>query len=117
MPRFARERGEFMKVLFVYPNLRGMNMLPPAIAILSALLKRHGHQVELFDTTYWRIPGEEDFDSDKTKEKNLQVRPFDFAEKVTLHETDVFEDFEKKVRSFSPDLIAMSSTEDIFPKS
>ena len=27
------------KVLFVYPNLRGMNMLPPAIAIFSKILK------------------------------------------------------------------------------
>lgn len=104
-----------MKVLFLYPNLRGMNMLPPAVAILSRLLKDRGITVELFDTTYWRIPGEDDFDSDKAKEKNLQVRPFDFAEKVTLHETDVFEDFEKKIQSFSPDLIAVSSTEDIFP--
>ncbi len=103
-----------MKVLFLYPNLRGMNMLPPAIAILSALLKRHGVESELFDTTYWRIPGEDNFDSDKAKEKNLNVRPFDFAEKVTLHETDVFEDFEKKVQSFSPDLIAVSATEDMF---
>ncbi len=104
-----------MKVLFLYPNLRGMNMLPPAVAILSALLKRQGHQVQLFDTTYWRIPGEDEFDSDKAKEKNLQVKPFDFAEKVTLHETDVFEDFEKTIQSYSPDLIAVSSTEDIFP--
>ncbi len=104
-----------MKVLFLYPNLRGMNMLPPAVAILSALLKQRGVEVELFDTTYWRIPGEEDFDSDKVKEKNLQVRPFDFAEKVTLHETDVFEDFKKNVHAFAPDLIAVSATEDIFP--
>jgi len=105
-----------MKVLFLYPNLRGMNMLPPSIAMLSALLKQHGVEVDLFDTTHWRIPGEDDFDSDKAKEKNLNVRPFDFAErKVTIHETDVFEDFEKKVQSFSPDLIAVSASEDIFP--
>lgn len=105
-----------MKVLFLYPNLRGMNMLPPSIAMLSTLLKREGIEVELFDTTHWRIPGEDDFDSDKTKEKNLNVRPFDFAEhRVTMHETDVYDDFEKKVQSFGPDLIAVSATEDIFP--
>ena len=34
-----------MKVLFLYPNLRGMNMLPPSIAMLSTLLKQHGVQV------------------------------------------------------------------------
>jgi radical SAM superfamily enzyme YgiQ (UPF0313 family) len=104
-----------MKVLFLYPNLRGMNMLPPSVAMLSALLKQHSIQVDLFDTTHWQIPGECDFDSDKVKEKNLNVRPFDFAEhQVTIHETDVFADLERKVQSFSPDLIAISATEDIF---
>ena len=42
-----------IKVLFLYPNTFGMNMLPPAIALFSALLKREGHQVKVFDTTYY----------------------------------------------------------------
>ena len=42
-----------LKVLMVYPNLRGMNMLPPAIGLLSAILKRSGFEVKLFDTTYY----------------------------------------------------------------
>ena len=41
------------RVLLVYPNLRGMNMLPPAIGLLSAVLKRSGFTVKLFDTTYY----------------------------------------------------------------
>ena len=40
--RPSTTKGRDMKVLFLYPNLRGMNMLPPSIAILSALLKRKG---------------------------------------------------------------------------
>lgn len=43
-----------MKILFLYPNLRGMNMLPPAVAILSRLLKDENHDVDLFDTTYYK---------------------------------------------------------------
>ena len=39
------------RVLLIYPNQRGMNMLPPAIALFSALLKRDGHAVSLFDST------------------------------------------------------------------
>ena len=42
-----------IKVLFVYPNTYGMNMLPPAIAMFSAILKNEGHQVQIFDTTYY----------------------------------------------------------------
>ena len=43
---------ERIKVLLIYPNYRGMNMLPPAIGLLSACLLQSGHEVELFDTTY-----------------------------------------------------------------
>ena len=32
-----------------------MNMLPPAIATFSAILKNQGHQVQVFDTTYYAI--------------------------------------------------------------
>lgn len=105
-----------MKILFLYPNIRGMYMLPPSIALLSAILKREGFEIDLFDSTHWTMPGYEQFDSDKTKEKNLNVLPFDFEEhQVTHYDTDVFEDFEKKVQAFAPDLIAITATEDIFP--
>lgn len=105
-----------MRILFLYPNMHGMNMLPSAIALFSSLLKNQGHEVELFDSTNWIIPGEEDFDSDKAKEKNLNVRPFDASKlNADIKYTDVFSDFEEKVKSFGPDLIAVSVTEDIYP--
>ena len=42
-----------IKVLFIDPNIFGMNMLTPAIALFSSMLKERGHKVELFDTTYY----------------------------------------------------------------
>ena len=42
-----------MKILFVYPNHKGSNMLPTGVALLSACLKREGHEIKLFDTTYY----------------------------------------------------------------
>jgi len=102
------------KVLFIYPNLRGMNMLPPSIGIFTRILKNNGFTVALFDTTYYQIG--EDFDSDKEKEKRLSVRPFDMSTKgITLKTTDPFDDLDKLVTTFQPDLIAMSATEDIYP--
>ncbi len=102
------------RVLLIYPNLRGMNMLPPSIGIFTRILKNRGFTVALFDTTYYKIG--EDFDSDKEKEKRLSVRPFDMATKgITLKTTDPFEDLDGLVASFHPDLIAMSVTEDIYP--
>ncbi len=100
-------------ILLIYPNLRGMNMLPPAIALFSRILKNNGFRVALFDTTYYDTGS--DFDSDKEKEKNLAVRPYDLSQKVTLKRTSPFDDLDKMVNSFQPDLIAMSATEDMFP--
>jgi radical SAM superfamily enzyme YgiQ (UPF0313 family) len=105
-----------LRVLFVYPNARGMNMLPPAIAIFSSLLKQRGHECRVFDTTYWDIPEDGLIDSEKFKEKHLHVRPYLKAPiDVTLETTDAFEEFVKEVETFAPQLIAVSSTEDMFP--
>lgn len=105
-----------MRVLFLYPNMHGMNMLPSAIGLLSSILKQHDHEIALFDSTNWDMPGEENFDSDKYKEINLNVRPFDDSKlRSEMRDTDVFEDFERKVLEFKPELLAVSVSEDIFP--
>jgi anaerobic magnesium-protoporphyrin IX monomethyl ester cyclase len=104
-----------MRVLFVYPNVRGLYMLPPAVAILSALLKQEGHDCRLFDTTYWNVP-EAGADSEAHKERHLHVRPYEKnPHEVTLKTTDVYEEFNAVVDDFRPQLIAVSCTEDLFP--
>jgi len=102
-----------IKVLFVYPNTFGMNMLPPAIALLSAVLKKENHSVKLFDTTYYKT----DFgsDSDGTKVDRLNVIPFNSGDYTpTMHQTSWRDDIKELVGSYQPDLIAMSSTEDMW---
>ena len=95
-------------------------MLPTGIALLSACLKREGHKVKLFDTTYYNkttvIDGVQDkTDSDGTKIDKLMARPVkDGHHNVTVKYTNVFEDFHKEVLEFDPELIAMSCTEDMF---
>lgn len=104
-----------MRVLFVYPNVRGLYMLPPAVAMLSALLKREGHDCRLFDTTYWNVP-EAGVDTEAHKEKHLHVRPYEKnVHEVTLNTSDVYEEFNATVDQFQPQLIAVSCTEDLFP--
>jgi hypothetical protein len=41
-----------MKILLVWPNKAGFGFKPIGLALLAAVLKRGGHEVELFDTTY-----------------------------------------------------------------
>lgn len=105
-----------LKVLLVYPNLRGMNMLPPAIGLLSSVLKQDGFDVKLFDTTYYEKLDDDDAeaDSDQMKVDKLMARPFKMPQEITLKTTSVFEDFKKEVNDFGPDLIALSATEDMF---
>ncbi|SVE23749.1 uncharacterized protein METZ01_LOCUS476603, partial [marine metagenome] len=91
-----------VKVLFVYPNTYGMNMLPPAIALFSALLKERGHQVDLFDATYYQT--DHGVDSDGTKADRLNVVPFNPNEKgIKMRTTDWRSDIQEKVKTFGPD--------------
>jgi anaerobic magnesium-protoporphyrin IX monomethyl ester cyclase len=103
-----------MRVLLMYPNLYGMNMLPPAIGLFTASLKRDGHDVALFDSTMYQSLAPAD--SDKSKSDNLNARPFDDTLlRKSVKKTDAVEDFKDTVRRFGPDLIAMSVTEDMYP--
>ena len=104
-----------IKVLFLYPNTFGMNMLPPAIATFSAILKNQGHEVQVFDTTYYAI----DFgiDSEGSKEDRLNVVPYtqEMEKKnLRLKDSNWKVDLHKKISEFRPDLLALSCTEDMW---
>ena len=104
-----------IKVLFLYPNTFGMNMLPPAIATFSAILKKQGHEVQVFDTTYYAI----DFgiDSEGSKEDRLNVVPYtqEMEKKnLRLKDSNWKDDLQKKINEYRPDLLALSCTEDMW---
>ncbi|MBT5470458.1 MAG: B12-binding domain-containing radical SAM protein [Nitrospina sp.] len=102
-----------IKVLFIYPNTFGMNMLPPAISLFSAILRKQGHEVALFDATYYAI--DYGVDSDGIKAERLNVVPFDLgARGIKMRTTDWREDLDSQINSFCPDLIALSTTEDMW---
>ena len=102
-----------INILFIYPNTFGMNMLPPAIALFSSILKSHGHKVEIFDTTYYSI--DYGIDSDGSKMEKLNVVPYSMEEKgIRLKSEDWKEDFLEQLNKFKPDLLAISSTEDMW---
>lgn len=105
-----------MKVVLFYPNLYGMNMLPPAIGFFTALLKRDNHQVKLFDTTiYEGLDGSTNTDQEKVS--NLNARAFDdsILKNYSKNKDDAVSDFDTLIKEFQPDLIAMSCTEDMYP--
>ena len=100
-----------MKILFLYPNKVMVSRIPTGVGYVIAYLKRDGHQVEMFDTTFIKcgdIPNDE-----KLRESALQVTNPPEFEKYGLvgREGDVFAELDEKLKSFSPDLVAVSAVD------
>ncbi|MEK7078177.1 MAG: radical SAM protein [Patescibacteria group bacterium] len=99
------------RVLMLYPNYQHEMMVPPALALFSSLLKWEGFKVDLFDTTNYKIDTG-GVDSEKSKMANLTVRPFKST--TLIKKDDVYTDFRQKINSFSPDLLLVTATENMF---
>ena len=107
------------KILFVYPNEREMSTIPPAITLLSQLLKDKGHVTDVFDTTFYKFDDEISIGNvDKASEKSLQTRPVLNVDDDNLHfekqSTDPAIDLRKKIIEYKPDLLAVSCSETTF---
>ena len=105
-----------LKVLFLYPNLMLQTGFPMAICTFSAILRKEGFDVDLFDTTFYLT---EDVSSDEARMENLQVKPFNLGEKFRhlKSKEQMFKDLVKKIEEFEPNLIAISILEDVYPLS
>ena len=74
------------RILFLYPNERGMSTIPPSITSLSQILKDEGHQTALFDTTFYKFDDEITLeDSDDVKAKAMENRPILERDDDDLH--------------------------------
>ncbi len=91
-----------MRVLFIYPNLMLQATIPNSIAILSACLKKEGHTVRLFDTTFYKT---EKISNEEKRVQRFQVKPFQIT---SLIETPVEDDLVQTVEMFKPELIAIT---------
>lgn len=102
-----------MKVLFLYPNMQLMMVIPASITTLSAYLKERGVETDLFDTTYYKITEKS---SDEARVDVCQVKPVNFADVgVAYKTTDMVEDFYKKVDEYKPDILAISANDFTVP--
>ena len=107
------------RILFLYPNERGMSTIPPSIAGLSQILKNENHITSLFDTTFYKFDDELAIeDSDLVTQKVLTNRPVLDIDDDDLHfkktTRSAVNDFRSTVKDFQPDIIAVSCTETTF---
>ncbi|MBN4055010.1 cobalamin-dependent protein, partial [Acidimicrobium ferrooxidans] len=117
-----------MKVLFVYPEHYLCVGIPGGIAVLSAVLKNLGHEVELFDTAFLKT--QKYYDAEKIHQavhgggggtsdkggiavyKSTEYTIEDLVKDDPL--VDVIEVFQAKIDAFEPDVIALSCMTSIF---
>lgn len=99
------------RLLILYPNTDTFGRQSIPVVLLSALLKKDNNQTELFDTTFMDINYL--FGREATHEK--QISKLNFYKKVEYSKynlekkkVDAIELFNKKVKSYRPDLIAFS---------
>lgn len=98
-----------MKVLFLYPNIPQLAMLPAAIGSLNGYLKANGVETSLFDTTYYRTEQES---TEEYRQKICQIRPFNYKENGMVYKnTDMVTDFHLKIFDFQPDIIAITAND------
>jgi len=99
-----------MKILFVYPNKEGFGIKPIGISLLAAILKKEGHEVDLFDTTFYDL-GYIDTNELLKKQgffKHTNIDDYNVAKK----KIDLKEELYKKLKLFNPEILAVSALSD-----
>ena len=94
-------------------------LMPQVVGIFTALLKREGYTIDVFDCTYY-----EDIDSltlgrntNDEKVQNRNVAKYDnseWNEKGVKPKSGIITNFQKKIREFNPDLIIVSVLESTY---
>lgn len=95
-----------MKTLLIYPNRGPRGNTPISLAMASAALKSQGHEVQLFDTTFYE---QEEKSEKEIGEELLDFKPVDLTQAgVVKRKGNPKLELEKMVQDYSPDLIAFS---------
>ncbi len=102
-----------MKLLFIWPNKDSFGFKPISLSLLSAILKKKGHAVQAFDTTFI------DFGFEGISETRSKIRifkPVDFSGyDIRKKKVDFKKALTEKLNDFKPDLVGVSALSDEVP--
>lgn len=101
-----------MRILFVWPNRDRFGCKPMGISLLSALCKKKGSEIDLFDTSFYDVGGS---NNTEVLTKNKVFKPVDYVLDVSKKKVDVISLFNAKLDSFKPDVVAFSVLYDEVP--
>lgn len=102
-----------MRVLLVYPNTSGSGEIPINLSLLQACLKRHNHQVDIFDLTHYLERQDKEVAVKLGQFKKAPPPPFP---KPTRARENLVTDLLEKVGKFKPDLVGITSMTTDFPE-
>lgn len=96
-----------MKVLLVWTNRGEMGLKSIGVSMVSALLKRDGHEVRLFDTTFFKLGLES---ADDCRKKMKIFKDADMSSyNMVKEKTDLKEKLIKELDDFDPDVVGVSA--------
>jgi radical SAM superfamily enzyme YgiQ (UPF0313 family) len=102
-----KTNSEIFRVLFLFPNEPRVGVVPSNLAILSACLKKAGHDVKLFDCSMYQSINYTE-KQDDIREKLGHVKKTSIDECAPLITSNVYDDFVALVNSYDPDILAIS---------
>ena len=94
------------KILIINPNKWGRGITFLWMASHSALLKKHNHEVKLFDCTFYESWSENET---KYNSANKMYKKTDYASYIKYKKNDLRSDLQNTIDNFSPDIIFWSS--------
>lgn len=109
-----------MRVLLVHPNKYAQRYVSVGIAMISAVLKKAGHEVIFIDTSRFREEGQQNTMTDTLKaqtkkmEESLQFMPVELPPIEKSNES-VVNALHSVIQSFEPGLIGFTVTSSDFP--
>jgi len=93
------------KILLIQPNKWGRGITSIWIPSHAAALKNAGHDVTLFDCTFYKDWA---FNEIQYNTKNEQYAPTDYLNHIKFNKNNIFKDLQMKIDSFDPDIIFCS---------
>jgi len=94
------------KILFIYPNKQGHGITALWIPSHYSVLKSKGHDVRLFDCTFYKdwTVNETDFNT-----ANMMYKPSQYSNYVKFSNNDILSDLQIEIDNYQPDIIFWSA--------
>ena len=116
---FSSRKPQDFRVLLFYPNLHMSALMPQVIGIFTALFKKEGYTLDLFDCTHYEDINDINMGKNTNEEKvkhriSREYSNEEWIKKGGKPKWGIKNDFVKKVQDFKPDLILVSVLESTY---